>query len=1292
MKSIKLQKALLAICLALATTLKISNEINALINPKVAIDSQIWQTPYNASKEPIDEDTYSYQHLKFINDNVGKAPITEEKYINFLQGYINNDTTKQLASLLQVSFNPITNYQNRNKQVLINAEKLHQELLTHKNTDDAQLKNIKTALQNINEKTELEQTTEEKILSKLFKHEPKTKRNYDLFIDDLDHLINIYENEKIIKVDVEKQTSTLINLLEPVVQQLFREDVIASTILWNSWADFFRLDTLAQLVSKFIEAYRTKRKQTENIFLYKIEEYISANNIKGPLKRRQHIAILQDYIRNDINKYLALMILAKHFPNNTQTTQQRGYFKFAAEIYNILIENPLTDSPEDQIINENDAKKQISEILTDLSNISSKAGAKTQEDEILSSIFIKPKHKLGPDTPPDQLRNIINAYEQDLNTPVDKKHSLLLSKLRPVAEQLNQEHLSLNEYTPNNLDTLALLVRDFGSAYHNKKTLQQYLKETEKQYLAAHGKKYLQENEKQYLAARLQPHCPDLPSTHTRALQIYVAAQQLHYLYEIDYQDFLYFYYIVHNPAKYLALLIQANYNLIQFPEYISRDTSVSSNGIKDMLFSNTFSRLTNTLVLGIAHGDLDERTKDITQYIEHIRQGTPEKLPVAEQIIKELFINTLASPGEDNKERITRMKYLINQYKDQGQEPAYYSYLTYGFLSLLRATAIQLKEEAKDLEDQKEQEQLNTIAQLVSEISNEYNKKRKPYLLNNLANISPHKQALKLYAQYEDINKFGEKEYQNFLKYYIGDNLGKYLALLLQAKYNLIQFPSTIDKDHSLPSNVIYEMLTDGIQKGQIPYILKDMKKITEAIRQIQVYLQQQGEEGQEGPGSLTAADQIIKEVFINTPVPPEQDNTDRKNKLTALIDQCIKQEHDPQNESDLTDGILRVLGPIATQLQTEADAFTRSKEKEQLQALAQQIHKTFRAYVDKQKMQKLKNLVIKENTPQQSLKKSLKKLQRNKNYSTFTRALDYVVSKNKTKDIPVELYQETAKDYIKDNPVKYLALRIQEKTALIQFPKGTQLYIKKYPFTTQTDIGAVFDNKPPKIYRINKLKKTTKENADILAALKTIQHAKPETLTVAQRILALLFKKQRLSPEEINEPQLDLLTELINNYEQQEQEHTKELYPYSHIINLLGDVAKQLEEEADDFEQSKEQDQLKLLAHQIRTFFNLYKDKQAANEQANAPQEAKTNPNLPENNDGQNEENTENNINNTKKAGDEPNKDEEEEEEENKRKKEEKDRLEKEQGSKLSTTQKIINNLSATNKMLQIIMQILY
>ena len=217
---------------------------------------------------------------------------------------------------------------------------------------------------------------------------------------------------------------------------------------------------------------QTKQKTT---FLQTIDKYLMERKVKEPLTKQKYIDILREYIGNDINKYLALIILAAQ-------VQIPIFDEDLDQLYNLLLNDPLEDRKEVHIIKDDDKNKKLSQYLKSIRDIiRTDAGTKTKEGQILRSFFsVDLDHPIAPlfDNQ-DQMQELIHAYQDDEKTKVNTFYSQLISFLGPVAEQLQLEADYAREegeqytsfhiiYQNRTLGPLAQLVRDFSEAYKNK--------------------------------------------------------------------------------------------------------------------------------------------------------------------------------------------------------------------------------------------------------------------------------------------------------------------------------------------------------------------------------------------------------------------------------------------------------------------------------------------------------------------------------------------------------------------------------------------------------------------------------------------------------------------------------------------------------------------------------------------------------------------------------------------------------------------------------------------------------
>lgn len=127
MKKLKIQKALITTCLALATTLKISNAINAM----EANDLQIVQKPKNNDlNEPTNKQETFLQTLDdYLRERKGQGrPLTKRQYRQLLRKYIGDDIVKLLALKIQAYYEQITTDENPDETELISISTLCDEI------------------------------------------------------------------------------------------------------------------------------------------------------------------------------------------------------------------------------------------------------------------------------------------------------------------------------------------------------------------------------------------------------------------------------------------------------------------------------------------------------------------------------------------------------------------------------------------------------------------------------------------------------------------------------------------------------------------------------------------------------------------------------------------------------------------------------------------------------------------------------------------------------------------------------------------------------------------------------------------------------------------------------------------------------------------------------------------------------------------------------------------------------------------------------------------------------------
>ena len=234
---------------------------------------------------------------------------------------------------------------------------------------------------------------------------------------------------------------------------------------------------------------------------------------------------------------------------------------------------------------------------------------------------------------------------------------------------------------------------------------------------------------------------------------------------------------------------------------------------------------------------------------------------------------------------------------------------------------------------------------------------------LDTIANIKTHTEALKYYIDITKPKKLGKEEYKDFLHYYIKDDTEKYLALIIQANKNLIQFPNNINLDTTLTSETIYRMLINNLTDIINPINLNDEPHSKNLFKDIPQYFSKL-EQAQKD--KLPAYEKILKEIF--TPAVTEtnsylkrsiiaitsfiwRSNDDSTNNLTDLIGTYIKQQEKGQKQPNPeypSSNILILLDDVAKQLHKEAAAFDdkHAEQKQKLEEIANQIERFDHVY----------------------------------------------------------------------------------------------------------------------------------------------------------------------------------------------------------------------------------------------------------------------------------------------------------------------------------------------------------
>ena len=282
-----------------------------------------------------------------------------------------------------------------------------------------------------------------------------------------------------------------------------------------------------------------------------------------------------------------------------------------------------------------------------------------------------------------------------------------------------------------------------------------------------------------------------------------------------------------------------------------------------------------------------------------------------------------------------------------------------------------------------------------------------------------------------------------------------------------------------------------------------------------------------------------------------------------------------------------------------------------------------------------------------------------------THIKTLQLYVQDNKITTLEEKEYQNFLIEYIHNNPAIYLALLIQANYKLIQFPDNIEEIDPKINYTSLYNNLATnnYTNKYP--YHFLDLTTQIPVLNCELSNLQRFYKTQTQPLYPVEQILNILFNPEQQGAD--YNTRIESLKASIEQFKQSGSLKTS--YPYNYILMYLWDIACLLHDEANDLTEPTTQEQLNGLATQIDNFLQANVDKQGIKIQVNKY----TNTN----------EDIKDNHTKIEEAAEKATLQKEEEEMK---------QQEKAQDSKLSSTQKILNKLSATNNKLQIIMQILY
>ena len=399
--------------------------------------------------------------------------------------------------------------------------------------------------------------------------------------------------------------------------------------------------------------------------------------------------------------------------------------------------------------------------------------------------------------------------------------------------------------------------------------------------------------------------------------------------------------YLREDIIKYLALLIQANYEQIRIRQTKDNIQLISPRYIHQRLLlhitiNDAFIRCPQYLI--IPYNPREEQFTNVKTALNNLFSKPKSKLTIEEKILRELFDSTAGLEGP--VEFTSPLSALIDEYK--GEIISVVDQSTATLIRFLEPVATQLNKELSYLKAKHiKGPQLEKLVSLVREFSELYKNKQQETqkLLKILAKAKNHKEALQEFVNFTNITHLGEKEYKQFLLCYIGNNLVTYLALLLQARYDLLQFPKGITIDQSLNFTKIHEMLFDEYPE-QLNKLSDKNGPITQAVSTI---LRLCAYYATNNSKYLKNAAYIILCLFGS---PTSEDNyntkiTQLKNALEHYISHEQPEPGAPRNT------ILSLFGEIATQLQQEAaEAFDNSAKAGQLDEIAKLLSNFIEKY----------------------------------------------------------------------------------------------------------------------------------------------------------------------------------------------------------------------------------------------------------------------------------------------------------------------------------------------------------
>lgn len=447
----------------------------------------------------------------------------------------------------------------------------------------------------------------------------------------------------------------------------------------------------------FSNAYKRKPSAfTQDIETALVEQYGSIKKVP-PQTDKQKQQLLKRHIKNDIQKYLTLMLLANFTKVPIMCLHTTNKFKFDdQQIYNLLFDNPAQDQ---NIIDDPATNEQMANIIQDLNKINSKKGKKTLEEQIISYLFIQQKegsYTSGIIT--YTLPAKIQEYKDNNDIPVEQKHSTLIGFLDKVPDLLDLQSALLSaSYNTTHLYQLAKAVRDFRTAYIEKLKSQQIPPQNNKNANAPKQKT----TKIKRLTQKTINYRSDPPSQRN--------------LVENDYKNMLRTYLEggEGEATRYLAALILTNtetlpyiYNLIAIDEPFMFQILYKINQHKDIT-----DKIANK-----------QQIYDLLKVIKTIHKTNENILTYEGKILRLLF-----TQYPEGKERIFRykqhLKALLKDYKQEIKRRVDAQHKP--LMDLLDQVTEQLKLEAERLtKESPEKSALNQLIEIMREFLQEYKNK----------------------------------------------------------------------------------------------------------------------------------------------------------------------------------------------------------------------------------------------------------------------------------------------------------------------------------------------------------------------------------------------------------------------------------------------------------------------------------------------------------------------------------------------------------------------------------------